>query len=97
MRYVKNSVEYEVNWEAFREMEELVPMTRSERSNLRRWVMDGNDVDSNPWKYFEMDGASMNYLKAHRIRFGASHGPWDSWEFEPYLTTDRSGKPSIPK
>ena len=97
MRYVKNSVEYEVNWEAFHEMEELIPMTRSEHSHLHRWVKEGYDVDSNPWKYFEMDGTPMNYLKAHRIRFGASHDPWDSWEFEPYLTTDRSGKPSIPK
>ena len=56
MRYVKNSVEYEVNWEAFHEMEELIPMTRSEHSHLHRWVKEGYDVDSNPWKYFEMDG-----------------------------------------
>ena len=43
-----------------------------------------------------MDGSPMNYLKAHRIRFGASHGPWDSWEFEPYLKMDRFGKLTIP-
>ncbi len=24
----------------------------------------------------------MNYLKARRILFGASHGAWDAWEYE---------------
>ena len=39
-------------------------------------------------KLFEMDGSPMNYLKARRILFGASHGPWDSWEYAPYLKPD---------
>ncbi len=91
MRYIKGSPEYEANWEAFLEMDEAVPMTHSERLHLRRWVMYGHNVDSNPWKYFDLDGSAMNYLKAHRIRFGASHGAWDSWEYEPYLIKDLEG------
>ena len=96
MKYKKDTPEYEVNWAIYHEMADAVPMTRSERSHLLKWVKDGNDIDSNPWKYFEMDGSPMNYLKAHRIRFGASHGSRDSWEFEPYLMMDRFGKLTIP-
>ena len=96
MKYKKDTPEYEVNWAIYHEMADAVPMTHSERSHLLKWVKDGNDIDSNPWKYFEMDGSPMNYLKAHRIRFGASHGSWDSWEFEPYLMMDRFGKLTIP-
>ena len=82
MRYAKGSVDYAVNLQSLHEMEELVPMTLHERECLRRWVKNGHDVDSNPWHYFESDNLEMNYLKARRILFGASHGAWDSWEFD---------------
>lgn len=85
MIYAEGSVEYAVNLESLHEMEEVVPMTLRERSLLRAWVKRGHDLDSNPWKIFEPDGSNMNYLKALRIRVGASHGPWDSWEFAPYI------------
>ena len=75
MRYAKGSVDYAVNLQSLHEMEELVPMTLHERECLRRWVKSGHDVDSNPWHYFESDNLEMNYLKARRILFGASHGP----------------------
>lgn len=97
MRYVRGTDEYNVNYDLLLEMEEAIPMTRSERSHLRQWVHDGNDIQSNPWKYFEIDGTSMNYLKAFRLRFGASHGEWDSWEYDTYMIPDRSGKRLIHK
>ena len=95
MKFVKGTPEYELNWEMFFEMIDNIPMTRTERNELRIWVLKGYDIDANPWKYYEMDGSSMNYLKAYRIRFGASHGPWDSWEYAPYLTPDTSGDLTI--
>jgi hypothetical protein len=95
MRYLKGSPEYEINWEIFLEMDETIPMTRSERTHLRIWVVHGRDVGSNPWKYYELDGSDMNYLKAYRIRFGASHGAWDSWEYAPFLKKDLEGKLTI--
>ena len=85
MIYKKGSVDYDINLCSLREMEEVVPMTLLERSRLRSWAKEGHDVDSNPWKIFEPDGSNMNYLKAHRIRFGVSHGLWDSWEYAPHL------------
>lgn len=97
MRYIRGTTEYEVNRQQLLEMEEVVPMTLSERANLRNWVRNGNDINSNPWKYFDMDGSNMNYLKAYRLRFGASHGVWDSWEFETFLIPDGSGKKLIHK
>ncbi len=88
MRYKKGSVDYAVNLEALREMEEVVPMTRHERECLRNWARSGHDIDSNPWHYHESDHREMNYLKARRIIYGASHGAWDSWEFDlPWITT----------
>lgn len=95
MRFLKGSPEYDLNWDRYHEMSETIPMTRSERSQLLQWVKAGNSVDSNPWKCFELDGSPMNFLKARRILFGASHGPWDSWEFEPFLKADIFGNLSI--
>ena len=86
MIYSHDSFEYRMNRAAFREMERFVPMTGIERSSLARWILKGHDLDSNPWNYFEPDdGSPMNFLKALRIRNGYSHGPWDEWEFAPYV------------
>ena len=85
MIYQNNTFEYRMNLAAFRDLEEAVPMTKSERSQFTSWVLNGHDLDSNPWDYFESDGSPMNYLKALRIRCGYSHGPWDSWEYAVYL------------
>lgn len=92
MKYSRGSVDYAVNVESLREMEELVPMTSYERSRLRGWVKEGNDVESNPWNFLNADGSEMNYLEAFRIRFGYSHGPWDSWEYSVPWKLDRSGR-----
>ena len=86
MIYQTNTFEFKMNRAAFREMEEVVPMTSVERSQVSKWVLHGHDLDSNPWDYFEPDdGSPMNFLKALRIRYGYSHGPWDSWEYAAYL------------
>lgn len=86
MIYPANSPEYRSNRAAFHELEEVVPMTSIERSSLARWVLNGHDLDSNPWNYFEPDdGSPMNFLKALRIRCGYSHGPWDTWEYASYI------------
>ena len=85
MRYQRDSDDFKINRVACREMEEVVPMTSIERSQLRHWVLTGHDLDSNPWDYFEPDRSPMNYLKALRIRCGYSHGPWDSWEYAVHL------------
>ena len=85
MIYRKGSVDYQVNMESLHEMEEIVPMTASERSKLRSWAKSGHDVDSNPWNYFSEFGTEMNFLQALRIVSGVSHGPWDDWEYDiPY-------------
>ena len=81
MIYPRDSLEYHTNYEAFRELEEYVPMTRFERESVLLWVKFGHDIDTNPWKVYETDGQTMNYLKALR----ASHGPWDSWEYAPFI------------
>lgn len=81
MIYEKGTIDYQVNLCSLHEMEEVVPMTLLERSRLRDWAKSGHDVDTNPWKIYEPDGSDMNYLKAHRIRYGYAHGPWDSWEY----------------
>lgn len=91
MRYVKGSEDYLANLEGLREMEEDIPMTRFERARLRNWVKDGHDIESNPWNDLNSDSSPMNYLKALRIRYGASHGPWDFWEFEVPWKWDISG------
>ena len=85
MIYQQDSFEFKANRAAFLEMEKVVPMTSLERSSFRHWILNGHDLDSNPWRYFEPDGSPMNFLKAHRIRYGYSHGPWDSWEYAVHL------------
>ena len=85
MKYQRDSEEYKMNRAAFRELEEVIPMTSIERSQFFHWILTGHDLDSNPWDYFEPDGSPMNYLKALRIRCGYSHGPWDSWEYAVHL------------
>ena len=92
MRYAKGSEDYLANLEEMHEMEEDIPMTRFERARLRSWVKDGHDIESNPWDYLNSDSSPMNYLKALRIRYGVSHGPWDSWEFEVPWKWDLSGR-----
>ena len=87
MIYTRDSIDYHVNLESLHEMEECVPMTLSERNAIRLWAKIGHDIDSNPWKMYESDGHSMNYLKALRIRRGSSHGPWDSWEYASFSCT----------
>ena len=62
MRYERGSIDYGVNLEALHEMEEVVPMTSSERARLRSWVKDGHDVESNPWNFLNEDGSEMNFL-----------------------------------
>ena len=87
MIYEKHTMDYELNLQALREMEDLVPMIRSERSALCRWNRSGHDVDANPWNYCDTDGIQMNYLRAFRIEFGYSSGPWDAWResgYRPY-------------
>lgn len=95
MKYPKGTPEFEFNMDAMHEMEDSIPMTRSERENLHFWVQHGNDIDTNPWKIFETDGSPMGFLKALRILQGYPHGPWDSWEYDNYLKLDTSGYPSI--
>lgn len=80
MRADKGSIEYQINLEALREMEEDVPMTLRERNCLRKWVHKGNEVASNPWGFSDPDGLPLNYLQAFRIQFGYSSGPWDHWK-----------------
>ncbi len=96
MIYKKGSVDYEINLASMHEMEELIPMTVSERNDLHKWVWGGHDVDSNPWDYCEEDGSPMNYLKAKRVIFGASHGLWDDWEFASYWLRDSESKHLFP-
>ena len=95
MKFVTGTPEYDANWDLYFEMTDNIPMTRPERTELHFWVLRGNDINSNPWRFFEVDGSSMNYLKARRICFGASHGPWDSWEYDSYLTPDTDGNLTI--
>lgn len=79
MRYPKQSPEYEVNLEAYREMREYVPMTKSEVHRLSSWVKAGYDLDTNPWNYFHENGEPLCFLEAYRLEYGYSSGPWDNW------------------
>ena len=91
--YMRDSVDYEVNREILKEMEEVVPMTLSERHKLRIWVRNGHDVESNPWGYLDSDGCPMNYIQAYRLEFGYSSGPWDTWKgppSQPYWSVDKN-------
>ena len=91
MKFRKGTPEFEYNMDAMHEMEEFVPMTRSERDRLHDWVWYGNDINTNPWKIFEPDGTSMCFLKALRVRQGCSHGPWDSWEYANCIMPENPG------
>lgn len=86
--YAKDSIDYQVNLNSLREMEEMIPMTRKERSRLRSWAFKGYDVDTNPWSYCDSKGFSLCYLQAFRIKYGRPQGAWDFWysyEYdEPY-------------
>ena len=97
MTYRKGSSDFSLNLVALSEMEEIVPMTSFERAYIRAWVKSGHDLDSNPWNYLESDGVPMNYLKAYRIRYGASHGTWDHWEFDQSWILDESSSTIIPR
>ena len=59
MRADKDSIDYQVNLVALQEMEEVVPMTLRERCCLRKWVRQGNEVESNPWNYMDSDGKDL--------------------------------------
>jgi len=80
MRYPKKSIDYQINMEAFHEMDDCVPMTKPERDALRHWVRKGFDLETNPWNYLDADGIPLNYLQAYRLEFGYSSGPWDYWK-----------------
>ena len=60
MRADKDSIDYQVNLAALQEMEEAVPMTLRERRCLRKWVLKGNEIESNPWNYMDSDGMPLN-------------------------------------
>jgi len=80
MRYEKDSSDYRVNLYALSEMEECVPMTKPERDKVRKWVRSGYELDYNPWNYLDEYGDHMNYLRAYRLEYGVSSGPWDYWQ-----------------
>ena len=80
MRFPRHSIDYELNWCALREMEEIVPMTKSERRAIHKWVAKGFDIESNPWNATDEEGLPLNYLRAYRLEFGFSSGPWDFWK-----------------
>lgn len=90
--YDTNSIDYQVNLCALHEMEDVVPMTRRERFNLRKWVRSGHEIESNPWQYLDSDGWQLNYLEAYRLEYGYSSGPWDNWkgpEYQLYWCSER--------
>lgn len=77
--YAKDSIDYQINLIALREIEDMIPMTRRERKCLRSWAFKGHDVDTNPWEYCDTAGYPLGYLQAFRIEFGRSEGIWDYW------------------
>ena len=79
MKIDRSTIDYKISMDNLRWMEEVVPMTRSERLSLRSWVMQGNDIESNPWDLRDLDGMQLNYLEAFRLENGYSFGPWDYW------------------
>lgn len=80
MKIDKKSIDYQINLEALREMEESVPMTLRERKCLRRWAHKGHDVDTNPWNCTDSDGFPLNFLQTFRLEYGYSNGSWDYWK-----------------
>lgn len=79
MKIDKSSIDYKITMDNLRWIEDVVPMTRSERISLRTWVRQGHDFESNPWDYRDLDGMQLNYLQAFRLEYGYSQGPWDHW------------------
>lgn len=80
MRYLRGSADFQVNWIAFQDMDEHIPMTRPERTALRNWALAGHDIETNPWNYTDGDGWPLNFLQAYRLKIGYSSGPWDYWK-----------------
>lgn len=80
MKYPRHSIDYEINLEALREMEEVVPMTKPERRALHKWVSKGYELESNPWNATDSEGYPLNFLRAYRLENGYSSGPWDTWK-----------------
>ena len=70
MKIDRSTIDYKISMDNLRWMEDIVPMTRSERLSLRSWVMQGNDIDSNPWELRDLDGMQLNYLEAFRLENG---------------------------
>lgn len=98
MRYDKDSIEYIVNLQALKEMEEIVPMTLRERRRIRCWAGKGHDIESNPWDYRDEYGYPLNFLEAYRLFYGYSSGPWDFWKGpEEQLLWDKSSRCFLPK
>lgn len=92
MKYDKKSIDYQINIEALREMEELVPMTIHERNAVRKWVKNGHELDSNPWDYYDSDNSPLNFIQAFRLKHGYSSGPWDYWkgpDTQPYWDNEQ--------
>ena len=48
------------------EFEERIPMTPTEKREVRKWVRNGNRVCENPWYYYYDNCSEMNYLDALR-------------------------------
>lgn len=69
----RNPIDHMVDLETMREMEEMCPMTLSERKSLHSWVYKGNDPEKNPWGYCDKDGWLKNYLVAYRYHHGYNY------------------------
>jgi len=50
-----------------RDFENTYPLTLGERKEVRKWVSDGNSINTNPWFYYFDNGYEMNYLDAMRF------------------------------
>lgn len=90
MRYTKHSYDYEINMECLKEIEDIIPMTVSERKSLRSWAKSGHSVDTNPWNYCDSGGVLLNYLLAYRIHYGFPTHQWDVWDSACYILKDNN-------
>lgn len=63
-------LEKQLMLEQLSEYESQYHLTRQERQQLRRWVRDGNDINSNPWNYEYDDGWKMDFICALRTDEG---------------------------
>lgn len=91
IKYQKKTIDYQLNMATFHEMDECVPMTKSERDALRCWVKKGYDIETNPRDYVDSDGEPLNYIQAYRLKNGYSSGPWDYWkgpDMQPYWNNE---------